>query len=51
MDGTQDAQTLKRRYKRLAARLANLGSIAQGTITERTITKEDPLPESYRQQP
>jgi hypothetical protein len=42
MDGTPDAQTLKRRYERLAARLANLGSIAQGTITERTITKEDP---------
>ena len=34
--------TLKKRYERLAGRLAKIGPIAQGTITERTITKEDP---------
>jgi hypothetical protein len=42
MYGSQHAQGLDRRYKRLAARLAKLGPIVQGTITERTITKEDP---------
>jgi hypothetical protein len=42
MDGTQHTQRLKKRYERLAARLARLGPIVQGTITERTITKEDP---------
>jgi hypothetical protein len=42
MHGAQHAQRLKKRYERLAARLANLGPIVQGTITERTITKEDP---------
>ncbi|MCX5653206.1 MAG: hypothetical protein NTY65_00925 [Planctomycetota bacterium] len=34
--------TLKKRYERLAGHLAKIGPIAQGTITERTITKEDP---------
>jgi hypothetical protein len=33
---------LQRRYEKLAARLATLGPIVQGTITERTITKKDP---------
>ena len=33
---------LKRRYERLAARLAKLGPIVQGTITERIIAKKDP---------
>lgn len=42
MSGVQRAQRLKKRYERLAARLAKLGPIVQGTITERTITKEDP---------
>lgn len=42
MNGAQDAQRLKKRYERLAARLANLEPIVQGTITERTITKQDP---------
>jgi hypothetical protein len=42
MNGTQQAQRLKKRYERMAARLTNLGPIVQGTITERTITKEDP---------
>lgn len=36
------ADELKKRYGRLAARLARIGPIAQGTITERTITKQDP---------
>jgi len=42
MNGMQDAQRSRKRYERLAARLAELGPIVQGTITERTITKEDP---------
>ena len=40
-DNTQTDQ-LKKRYERLAARVARLGPIVQGTITERTITKKDP---------
>ena len=35
------ADELKKRYARLAARLARTGPIAQGTITERSITKKD----------
>jgi hypothetical protein len=42
MDDAQEVRRLKRRYERLTARLARLGLIVQGTITERTITKEDP---------
>ena len=42
MDAKQHAQKPKKRYERLATRLARLGLIVQGTITERTITKEDP---------
>jgi carbamate kinase len=42
MESGNGAQRLKRRYERLAARLAALGPIVQGTITARTITKEDP---------
>jgi hypothetical protein len=38
----KQADELKRRYERLVARLAQLGPIVQGTITERTITKKDP---------
>jgi len=41
MDKKQ-ADKLKKRYERLAARLAALGPIVQGTITERTITKRNP---------
>ena len=33
---------LKKRHGRLAARLARICPIMQGTITERTITKKDP---------
>ena len=36
------ADELKKRYGRLTTRLARIGPIAQGTITERTITKQDP---------
>lgn len=35
------ADELNKRYGRLAARLARMGPIVQGTITERTITKPD----------
>jgi hypothetical protein len=33
---------IKRRYRRLALRLAKLGPVLQGTITQRAITREDP---------
>lgn len=33
---------MKKRYARLAARLAKLGPVLQGTITERTILRDDP---------
>lgn len=36
-----EAQGLERRYRELAAKLAKTGPILQGTITERTIEKED----------
>jgi hypothetical protein len=42
MKANRDVQKLEKRYQRLAARLAKLGPIVQGTITERTITKTDP---------
>jgi len=42
MDDARAIQRLKKRYERLAARLARPGLIVQGTITERTITKQDP---------
>jgi hypothetical protein len=35
-------QLLRRRYGRLAARLGNSGLVLQGTITRRTIEREDP---------
>jgi uncharacterized iron-regulated protein len=40
----KDAETaqMKRRYARLAARLAKLGPVLQGTITERTVRRDDP---------
>lgn len=34
-------EDLERRYRKLAERLAASGPILQGTITERTITRED----------
>lgn len=42
MESKHNVEKLQRRYERLAARLAKMGPIVQGTITERTITKEDP---------
>lgn len=33
---------MKKRYAALTARLAKLGPVLQGTITERTILREDP---------
>ena len=33
---------LRRRYQRLSAKLVKLGPILQGTITERTIARQDP---------
>jgi len=42
MDDAREVRRLEKRYERLAARLARPGLIVQGTITERTITKQDP---------
>jgi hypothetical protein len=42
MQDEDRAHPLKKRYERLGARLSTLGPIVQGTITERTITQEDP---------
>jgi len=42
MTAQENLEKLQRRYARLAARLAKVGPIVQGTITERTITKQDP---------
>ena len=35
-------QLLRRRYDRLAVRLGKIGLVLQGTITRRTIEREDP---------
>lgn len=42
MESKKNVEKLNRRYERLAARLAKMGPIVQGTITERTLTKENP---------
>ncbi|NLF56629.1 MAG: hypothetical protein GX580_03220 [Candidatus Hydrogenedens sp.] len=42
MEGKDDPEKLRKRYERLEARLARPGPIIQGTITARTITREDP---------
>ena len=42
MEEKRNVQKLQKRYERLAARLAKLGPLVQGTITERTITKPAP---------
>lgn len=42
MQDNPQTDQLKKRRKRLVARMAQLGPIVQGTITERTITKKDP---------
>ena len=42
MESKGDAEILQKRHERLAARLARLGPIIQGSITARTISKQDP---------
>jgi hypothetical protein len=42
MKKNAEIERMKKRYARLTARLAKLGPILQGTITERTIRREDP---------
>ncbi len=42
MKETPQTAVLRRRYARLAARLAKAGLLLQGTINERTIVREDP---------
>ena len=37
-----EIRQMKRRYALLAARLAKLGPVLQGTITERTVLRDDP---------
>ena len=37
-----EKRQMKRRYARLAARLAELGPVLQGTITERTVLRDNP---------
>ncbi|MBZ0106953.1 MAG: hypothetical protein K8H84_15150 [Sulfuricella denitrificans] len=39
---TIETAEMERRYARLAKRLANLGPVLQGTITQRTIVRPDP---------
>ena len=42
MKKIETVDQMKRRYERLTRRLGALGMVLQGTITERTITREDP---------
>jgi len=42
MKNEKSVDGLKRRYQRLTARVAKLGPVLQGTITERTIVRDDP---------
>ncbi len=42
MKSGESTRLLKHRYARLAARLAKLGPLLQGTITERTVLRDDP---------
>ena len=41
-DRKESPAALQRRYQRLRAALARLGPLLQGTITERTIARQDP---------
>jgi hypothetical protein len=41
MEKERDVEKLRRHHARLAARLSRIGLIAQGTITERMIERED----------
>lgn len=51
MEAKPNLNAMKRRYARLAARLGKVGLVLHGTITERTITRDDPqrpgTPKSY----
>ncbi len=38
----ESVEVLQRRYEKLASKLANIGLILQGTITERSIVRQDP---------
>lgn len=42
MKKNDDVNRMEKRYERLTARLAKLGPVLQGTITERNIDREDP---------
>jgi len=42
MKKNTDVEKMEKRYLRLTTRLAKLGPVIQGTITERTILREDP---------
>jgi hypothetical protein len=42
MKKNEKAEQMRKRYARLTARVAKLGVVLQGTITERTIAREDP---------
>jgi len=42
MKKNAEIERMKKRYARLTARLAKLGPVLQGTITERTIQRDDP---------
>jgi len=42
MKKNPEIEQMKKRYARLTARLAKLGPVLQGTITERTIHRADP---------
>ena len=42
MKKSEKAERLERRYRKLRSRLAVIGPVLQGTITERTIVREDP---------
>jgi uncharacterized iron-regulated protein len=42
MEKDAEIREMKRRYARLAGRLARLGPVLQGTITERTVLRDDP---------
>ena len=42
MKTNESVQRMKRRYTKLTAHMAKLGPVLQGTITERTIERDDP---------
>jgi hypothetical protein len=42
MQKDKSVKALRLRYDRLTARLARVGLVLQGTITERTVVREDP---------